>query len=95
MRAVLEDYRHAPIDERLRATLTFLETLTLHPEAVGPEDAAAVTAAGVSEAALEEAIQVCVLFNTIDRVADALGFELPPAEVTARVVGVLLNQGYA
>ena len=95
MRAVLEDYRHAPIDERLRATLAFLEKLTLHPEEVGPEDAAAARAAGVSDAALEEAIHVCALFNIIDRMADALGFEVPPAGVTERVVGVLLKRGYA
>lgn len=29
--AVLEGYRTAPIDERLRATLAFLEKLTLSP----------------------------------------------------------------
>lgn len=95
MRAVLEDYRRAPIDERLRATLAFLEKLTLHPGEVGPEDAASVRAAGVSDGALEEAIHVCALFNIIDRMADALGFEVPPADVTERVVGVLLKRGYA
>ena len=95
MQAVIEDYRHAPIDERLRATLEFLEKLTLHPEEVGPADAAAVRAAGVSDEALEEAIHVCALFNIIDRMADALGFEVPPARVTERVVGVRLKRGYA
>ena len=95
MRAVLEDYRSAPIDERLRATLGFLEKLTLHPEEVGPEDAAAVRAAGVSDEALEEAIHVCALFNIVDRMADSLGFEVPPERVTERVVGVLLKRGYA
>ena len=94
MRAVLEDYRQAPIDERLRATLGFLEKLTLHPEQVGPEDAAIVRRVGVSDAALEEAIHVCALFNIIDRVADALAFEVPSARVTARVAGVLLKRGY-
>jgi alkylhydroperoxidase family enzyme len=93
--AVLEDYRRAPIDERLKVTLAFLEKLTLHPEEVGPADAAAVRAAGVSDEALEEAIQVCALFNIVDRVADALGFEVPSSRVTERVAEVLLKRGYA
>jgi hypothetical protein len=29
---VLENYRTAPIDEKLRAMLGLLETFTLHPE---------------------------------------------------------------
>ncbi len=41
-RAVETDWRTAPIDEKLRAVLGFIETLTLRPAELGPADADAV-----------------------------------------------------
>ena len=73
MEAVLHDFRTAPIDERLRATLEFLRKVTLEPGAVGPEDAAAARAAGASTEALRDALYVCAYFNLIDRLADSFG----------------------
>ncbi len=52
-----------------------MNKLTLQPDAIGPEDARAVYAAGVSEEALVDAITVCFHFNMVDRVADSLGFD--------------------
>lgn len=75
--AVLADWRTAPIEPALRATLGFLETLTLTPESIGLTDVEAVQTAGVSEQALLDAIYICAAFNLIDRVADALGFDIP------------------
>lgn len=89
---MLADWRTAPVGEGLRATLGFLERLTLTPEAVGPDDAAAVRAAGVSEAALLDAIYICAAFNLIDRVADALGFEIPAS--FAKGAAGQLQRGY-
>jgi alkylhydroperoxidase family enzyme len=72
--AVFEDYRTAPVDERTRAALAFVEKLTLTPGEIGPGDAEAARRAGVGDQALREAVQVCALFSAIDRVADALRF---------------------
>ena len=80
MTQVLDDWRTAPVDERLRATLGFLEKLTLSPGEVGPEDVAPLRAAGVRDEAIEDAILVCTLFNVMDRIADALDFEVPERE---------------
>ena len=93
--AALDDWRAAPIDYRLRATLGFLEKLTLEPDALGPEDADAVREVGVSDDALLDAIAVAALFNVIDRVADALGFDVPPPEAFAARAGRMLATGYA
>lgn len=49
----------------------------------------------MSDEALADAIHVCALFNTIDRVADALGFEIPDPEYWARVAPGFLAGGYA
>ena len=94
MKAALEDWRSAPFDERVRATLGFLERLTLEPGSIGPEDGERVRAAGVSDGALADAIRVCALFNTIDRIADALGFDVPPDEVFAERAPAFLERGY-
>jgi uncharacterized peroxidase-related enzyme len=92
--AVLDDWRTAPISEQLRVTLGFLERLTLSPAEVKPADVAPLRAAGVSDRAIEDAIQVCALFNLIDRVADALDFEVPSPESFAQSAEMLLKRGY-
>jgi uncharacterized peroxidase-related enzyme len=92
--AVLDDWRAAPIDEKLRATLGFLEKLTLCPDDLGPADIAPLRAVGVSDQAIEDAIHVCAFFNIIDRVADSLGFEVPSPEAFAQGADMLLKRGY-
>ena len=92
--AVLADWRTAPIDQKLRATLGFLEKLTLDPDHVGPADVEPLRTSGVSEAAIEDAIQVCVLFNIYDRVADSLGFYLPGPDGYAASGRSLMKRGY-
>jgi alkylhydroperoxidase family enzyme len=94
MNAVLDDYRSAPIDERLRATLAFLEKMTLSPEALTPADADAARAAGATDEMLEDAAQVCAAFNMITRVADALEFEIVSDKEFAKGAQALLRFGY-
>ena len=83
------------MDERTRAMLGFLEKLTLRPEDLGPEDADAVRATGASDDAMVDAIHVAALFNMIVRLADSLGWDVPPfEEFYARADGMLAS-GYA
>jgi alkylhydroperoxidase family enzyme len=72
VQAVLADHRSAPIGEGLRATLTFLQTMTLRPGELGRADAQAVRAAGVPDEALRDAIYVAWAFNLISRLADTI-----------------------
>lgn len=81
--------------QRLRAALGFLEKLTLEPDRVDADDIAALRRAGLDDAAIEDAIHVCAIFNTLDRVADALDFDVPGADAFAESAGVLLERGYA
>ena len=94
MRAVVNDWRTAPLDAKLRATLGFLEKLTLRPNDVGPADVAPLRAAGLSDAAIEDAINACVLFNIYDRLADALGWYLPDQGGYAASAQNLIQRGY-
>ncbi|HET9839928.1 MAG TPA: hypothetical protein VFR84_17000 [Candidatus Angelobacter sp.] len=81
---MLADWQTAPIDARIRAALGFLEKLTLHPDEITGEDVRTARAAGLSDAALRQAIYVCFIFSTMDRLADALGFQLPDARILKR-----------
>jgi alkylhydroperoxidase family enzyme len=91
---VLDDWHSAPIDEKLRVMLGFLEKVTLTPGEVGPDDIAPLRAAGVTDQAIEDALYVCAYFNLIDRLADSFGFFVPPAEVIEQRAAFLLEHGY-
>ena len=69
--------------------------MTLRPEALGHGDASAVLAAGVSDAALVDAVHICALFNMIVRLADSLGWDVPPLDALAERAPAMLGRGYA
>jgi alkylhydroperoxidase family enzyme len=94
---VLADYESAPIDERLRETLRFIETMTLAPDEL---DATRALEAGVSREALRDAAYVTAAFNVITRFADAIGAQphsaagLTPEQAMAHE-GRFFELGYA
>jgi hypothetical protein len=92
--AVLANWRTAPINSDLRSTLGFIEKLTLTPDQLGAEDVAALQAEGLTDQAVVDALYICVGFNIINRVADALGVQVPPPKVFARGVKFSLIFGY-
>lgn len=97
MAAALDDPETAPIDEKVRATLRFLRKMTLEPQALGPDDARAVLATGVSKDALRDAIHVAFLFNVYDRLADSMGWHVPPegdGSYRAGADNLLSKRGY-
>ena len=61
---------------------------------MGPADVAPLRAAGLSDAAIEDAIHACVLFNNYDRMADALQFHLPGPDGYAASGRSLMSRGY-
>lgn len=92
--AVLDDWHTAPVNEKLKAMLGYLEKLTLHPDLVGRDDVAALQAAGIGIQAINEATYICFLFNVLDRIADALDFKIPTSFKTGRSAKILLRRGY-
>jgi alkylhydroperoxidase family enzyme len=94
MAAVIADYRTAPIDEKLRAMLGLLETFTQRPDELTAADVRAVLATGVSREAIRDAFYVAFLFNTYDRLADTLGWELPEDRYYGKAGQFLLKKGY-
>ena len=94
MEAVLADRRTATVSTRFQAVLDFLEKLTLRPDEVGPDDVKAARGQGASDAALRQAIYVCFVLSTMDRIADALAFELPDARILKRYAWIATTFGY-
>jgi uncharacterized peroxidase-related enzyme len=92
--AVLSDVRSAPIDEKLRETLVFLEKLTVAPRTVSSEDIAALHRAGLSDDQIENAVEVCVHFCMINRLADTFGFRLETSKELAHHARTLVKQNY-
>lgn len=88
------DANTASVDDTLRPILRFATKLTNTPAAIGQADIDALTGAGWSEQAVEDAINVISLFNYVNRLVDALGIE--GNEPYFKEIGsVLAEQGYA
>ena len=92
--AVLSDYDAAPISAGLKATLAFLETMTLRPAELTEGDARAVLGRGVSEQSLADAIAVGAMFNLITRYVNAVRFSIPTADRRRRAAEALVQGGY-
>lgn len=74
--------------------MALLEKITLCPSEICPEDLDAIQRAGVGVRALLDATYVCVGFNIIARIADALGFKVPSDERFTRAARLLKVFGY-
>ena len=92
---VRADWRTAPVDERLRAALAFIEKQTLHPDELTSADAEVAYAAGVSREALRDAARVSALFNMIVRLADSFGWAVPDWDRLMQRAPAMLEGGYA
>jgi alkylhydroperoxidase family enzyme len=93
--AVVADWRNAPLRPEVKATLAFLEQLTLRPDELTEVHVDAARAAGVSDQALRDAAAVCALFTIIVRLADSLGWDVPSADVLRRRAPLMLEGGYS
>jgi AhpD family alkylhydroperoxidase len=91
--AVLADLESAPVDGPLRATLRMLGKLTAEGK-LSAKDMRDVLSTGVSPQQVEDALAVCVAFNTTDRLADAFGFEVLTPESFEAGAKYLLKRGY-
>jgi uncharacterized peroxidase-related enzyme len=71
--ALRKDFRTAPIDDRDRMMLEYVETLTKDATLIGKGDHEALRAAGFDDKAILQVTLIAAWFNYINRVADALG----------------------
>jgi uncharacterized peroxidase-related enzyme len=93
VQAVLTDLDSAPVQEPLRATLRMLGKLTAEGT-VSAGDMRDLLSAGASPQQIEDALAVCLAFNTTNRLADAFGFEVLSPEGFGAGAKYLLKRGY-
>lgn len=93
MAKVAADYRTAPVRPEVRGALAFIEKLVKTGE-VTVDDVKAAYATGIPKDGLVRAVQVCVAFSTIVRVADTFEFFIPTAEGFAKGAQSLWKRGY-
>jgi alkylhydroperoxidase family enzyme len=74
--------------------LRLLEKFTLSPDTLSAADVRTVLARGVSADAIVDAFYVAFLFNTYDRLAYTLGWELPDERYYPKAGKFLLKRGY-
>ncbi len=82
------------VSSKALAILPFLEKLTLEPDAVAPADLQSLRDAGISDDAIADAVYVCFLFNTFNRLVFALGCEVMDAKQLDKVSKMLFEKGY-
>ncbi len=78
--AMMEDLDNAPIDEKLKPLLKYVGKLNNLPPKLTSADAEAVYKAGWSERALYDAVQICALFNFMNRLIEGTGVSFDYAE---------------
>lgn len=88
------DWHTAPVSEKVRSVLAFLEKLTLRPAEIARTDITPMLAAGVTAQQIEDAIYICYLFNVITRLADAFEFDIRSPERTRAGAQNLYKMGY-
>ncbi len=73
VRALRDDYEHAPIAPADRAMLDYVGKITLRPTQIAPADHDTLRRHGFDDRAILQITLIASWFNYINRVADALG----------------------
>ena len=92
--ARIESIERAAIGEKARAMLPILEKFSLDHTSFGADDFAHARALGVTDEAIVDALHVAYLFNIINRMADALRFEIGSDAAFESSATALLKRGY-
>ena len=87
----LRDVSTSGVPPKLVPVLEFIRKLTLTPTGMTQADADAVYAAGWSERALYDAVQICCLYNFMNRFVEGIG--LTPIPDQFDMEGRLIKEG--
>jgi uncharacterized peroxidase-related enzyme len=76
LRAIVDDFRLAPVSDFERILLAYVERLTVQPWSAAETHIQMLRLAGWSDRAIHDAVQVTAYFNYVNRLADGLGVSL-------------------
>jgi uncharacterized peroxidase-related enzyme len=88
---LLKDVATAGVPPKMVPVLHYIRKLTLTPTKMTQADADAVFAAGWSERALYDAVQICCLYNFMNRFVEGLG--LSPIPDQFAMEGRMIREG--
>ncbi len=91
---LLDDLDAADVDDKMKPVLRYIRKLTIAPTTMTQGDADAVFAAGWDDRALYDAVQVCALYNFMNRFVEGLGL-IPVPEDFAMEGKMIHDGGYA
>lgn len=91
---MLADWRTAPISEKEKALLAFIDKVTSASNQIGQDDIDALKSHGWTEEAIYDAVTVCALFNFYNRWVDAAGVPDMPAAAYELSGKRLAEHGY-
>ena len=80
VKALVEDYEHAPLSEQDRAMLDYVGVVTRDATRVTPSHHKRLREVGFDDTGILQITLIASWFNYINRVADALGVGRGPAE---------------
>ena len=76
VRQIKTDFRSANLDAAARVILEFAEKVTLATYTVQPSDLDLLRSHGLDDETIFDVVEIVGFFNSINRIADALGVEL-------------------
>ena len=91
---VLRGERDENFSEKAFSMLPFLEKLALDPDAISETDLEGPRAAGVSDAAIEDAVHVCAIFSVMNRIVFAMGCRVMEGKQLEAAAKLLFTKGY-
>ena len=88
---LVADHQTAAVNDKLKPVLSYIRKLTLTPTELTQKDADAVFRAGWDERALYDAVQICCLYNFMNRFVEGLG--LTPIPDQFEMEGKMIRDG--
>ena len=88
IRQIKTDFRSANLDATTRAILEFAEKVTLAAYTVQPSDLDLLRSHGLDDETIFDVVEIVGFFNSINRIADALGIELEDFLDTANLPSI-------
>ena len=76
VRRIKTDFRSANLDATTKAILEFAEKVTVAAYTVQPSDLDLLRSHGLDDETIFDVVEIVGFFNSINRIADALGIEL-------------------
>ncbi len=93
--AIVRDYRSAPIADKEKLLLAYLEKLTLAPSTTSAADVDRLHEAGWSDEAIYDAVTVCAMFNFYNRWVEGSGVQDMPQAGYEQSAERLATIGYS